>query len=776
MNDDVEKQEMVFTRAQKPEKPQPRPEITLPSRWGNWQQWLNVILLFIALEIAVLSIEQAHWITPQPMLSLVLVLVVILTVALEKLRLWGFLKPIIAVVIGLGITTWQTLNLIDPSDTTSKFSHIINIFQSWWQGAGVSIVGDDKIIYAVFITFVTWVIGYAATWFVLRRHNGWVAVVLGAVMILFNLSNLPDSYYVYFILYFFAALLLIAVTRMTARSSSTHTTSYSVNSLFYLGVSLLVITVVAASVSWITPQARATSLQNWVATSMPWQSDILDSKINIFNAVPSKQATNTASLMKDLAFGEVWNAGDDVKYVIAAERPAYWRMNVYDSYALKGWTNSNTNEVLLDANKAWGENVSYLKQEQIQYIVIDGIRSDVLFTTGGFISSDIPVWINRGAGNDITSVTSTRILDPGERYTVNAYVSTANETDLSAAGSVYPVPILMSYLQLPADLSTEFKTLSDNVTANLTTPYAKVRAIVGYLSQYNYNLEITAPPEGVDNVEYFLFTSKNGFCLHFASAAVLMLRAEGIPARLAVGYLPGDPGKTAGQYLIRDKYFHAWAQVYFPGYGWIDVEATPSTPGTNVFINTPLVSTPNIEESSQWDVWLGQFRPPLQSITNVDMQNIIGGTSSAAESDSISFGAKLGRALLFVFAAALIIAVIIGIIIATRLLSFRWLWRVDRNAVAYGTYTNMCRLAAMVGITPAPQQTPLEFTAVLVAALPQDAEEINFIAQAYMDNRFGGRDGKPDIAEEAEILKARHIVYNTLIQRLGWLRRALGRR
>jgi transglutaminase-like putative cysteine protease len=775
VNTNVKKPEGPFTRAPKPAAPKLQPDIILPSRWGNWQQWLNVVLLFIALEIAVLSIEQAHWITPQPMLSLILVIAVILTAVLEKIRLWGFLKPIIALIIGLGLTTWQTLNLVESSDATSKFSHLFNIFQSWWQGDGVSIAGDDKIIYAVFIAFVTWIIGYAATWFVLRRHNGWVAVVLGGVMILFNLSNLPDSYYIYFILYFFAALLLIAVTRMTTRSSSARTASYSVNSFFYLGVSLLCITVVAASISWIAPQARATGLQNWVATSMPWQSDILESKINIFNAVPSKQVTNTAGLMKDLAFGEVWNAGDDVKFVVMSERPSYWRMNVYDTYTLKGWTNSTTTEVLLEANKPWGGNESYSRQAPMQYVVFSGIRTDVLFTTGGFISSDIPVWINSGAGHDITAVRSPRILDPGERYTVNAYVSTANESDLSAAGSVYPVPVLMAYLQLPANYSAEIKSLSEYITANSTTPYAKVKAIIGYLAQYNYDLEITLPPQGVDNVEYFLLTSKSGFCLHFASAAVLMLRSQGIPSRLAVGYMPGDPGKTAGQYLVRDKYFHAWAQVYFPDYGWIDVEATPSAPGTNVFTNSAYVSTPTIEESSQWDVWLGEYRPPIQSITNINAENIIGG-GAAAETDSMSFGAKLGRALLFVFAAALIIAVIVGIIVATRLLSFRWLWRVDRNTVAYGTYLNMCRLAAMVGITPSPQQTPLEYTAVLVEALPQDAKEINFIAKAYMDNRFGGRDGKPDIAEEAEILKARHVVYNTLIQRLSWLRRALGRR
>ena len=145
-----------------------------------------------------------------------------------RIRIHGVFKHLLAVVIGLVITMWQTLNCIETSDTTSKFSHLLNIFQSWWQGSSFSLAGDDKLIFVVFITFLTWLIGYLSAWFVLRRNNAWVAVVLGALVILFNLSNLPDTYYIYFILYFFAAALLIAVTRMTARSSgAVNTANYS---------------------------------------------------------------------------------------------------------------------------------------------------------------------------------------------------------------------------------------------------------------------------------------------------------------------------------------------------------------------------------------------------------------------------------------------------------------------------------------------------------------------------------------------------------------------
>ncbi len=769
MNDDVKKRKWLFSRPKKEKKPD-TPSITDGLGWGSWQEWINILLVFITLEIAVLSVEQAHWITPQPSLTFVLILSVLLTVALIKIKIYTVFKHIILLVIGLTITMWQTVNCIEPSDTTSKLSHLINVFQSWWQGSSFSLASDDKLIFIVFITFLTWLVGYLSVWFVLRRYNAWVAVVLGALVVLFNLNNLPDSYYIYFVLYFFAALMLIAVTRMMKRVSGvSYTTNISGSSLLYLGVSLLCITAIAASISWLTPQARATALQDYLANSMPWQKDMMESKMNIFNAVPSKQGLSTASVLKDLPFGEIWNQGDEIKYLVVSDHPTYWRMTVYDTYTSQGWINSSTDKTLLDANTPWSDSTTSVNQSTMTYTVVTGTTTDVLFTNGGFIASDIPVRLSFDADKDIVTIASLRVFDPGDRYTVTSRITSAETSALSAAGENYPEPITATYLQLPADFPNEVKTLSESITTNSTTPYTKIQAILNYLSKYPYNLQVDLPLNGEDNVEYFLFTARRGFCLHFASAAVTMLRSVGVPARLAVGYLPGEPGNEPGRYILRDKYYHAWPQVYFPGYGWIDIEATPPGALNYVSTDTPWISSQTIEESAQWDVWQGVTPPSIYNIGNINITTYGGG--GASNTEETSFAAKLGRSLLFIFGGALVIAMLVGFVILMRSLSFRWLWRVDRERIGYTVYLNMCRLAAMVGIIPSPQQTPSEFTAELVKIMPQQAEALNYVTQIYMDNRFGGREGKLDIAEEAEILKARRIVYVKLIERFSKVRR-----
>ncbi len=99
-----------------------------------------------------------------------------------------------------------------------------------------------------------------------------------------------------------------------------------------------------------------------------------------------------------------------------------------------------------------------------------------------------------------------------------------------------------------------------------------VARVLGGLCEYDP--DTPAAPEGADPVEYFLFDSRRGYCMHFASAAVLMLRELGVPARYVSGYtVEAQPGR---QVDVPDHSAHAWVEVYVDGYGWYPVEVTPA--------------------------------------------------------------------------------------------------------------------------------------------------------------------------------------------------------
>ncbi|MCC5894456.1 MAG: transglutaminase domain-containing protein [Alkalibacterium sp.] len=145
-------------------------------------------------------------------------------------------------------------------------------------------------------------------------------------------------------------------------------------------------------------------------------------------------------------------------------------------------------------------------------------------------------------------------------------------------------------LQLPPALPQRVIDLALELTEGLDNEYDKVRAIEHYLKVdggYRYSLlEVENTPEGGDYVDHFLFDSRIGYCNNFSSAMTIMLRAVGIPARWSKGFTPGNQyvdelGDTFFQ--VNNSNAHSWTEVFFPSYGWVPFEPSPSfaNPMTN---------------------------------------------------------------------------------------------------------------------------------------------------------------------------------------------------
>lgn len=94
----------------------------------------------------------------------------------------------------------------------------------------------------------------------------------------------------------------------------------------------------------------------------------------------------------------------------------------------------------------------------------------------------------------------------------------------------------------------------------------------------SYSLELPKLPKGSDPVEYFLGTSRQGYCMHYASASAMILRELGVPARYVSGYVAGNywqDGTTMKfEAVVKDSAAHAWVEIYLEGFGWIPVEVT----------------------------------------------------------------------------------------------------------------------------------------------------------------------------------------------------------
>lgn len=131
-------------------------------------------------------------------------------------------------------------------------------------------------------------------------------------------------------------------------------------------------------------------------------------------------------------------------------------------------------------------------------------------------------------------------------------------------------------LELP-NSTMRVQSLALNITKNITNPYDKVLAILAYIEKTcTYTLQEEPTPPGEDAAEFYLFETKRGACDLAATAAAVMCRAVGIPARIALGYVAEEPLPTGDGYLIRHEHGHMWVEAYFPGYGWIEFNPSPS--------------------------------------------------------------------------------------------------------------------------------------------------------------------------------------------------------
>jgi transglutaminase-like putative cysteine protease len=138
---------------------------------------------------------------------------------------------------------------------------------------------------------------------------------------------------------------------------------------------------------------------------------------------------------------------------------------------------------------------------------------------------------------------------------------------------------LLRYLEVPASTTERTRALASALAAKTDTTFDLVREIEAWIgANVVYDLDAPTPPDGVDAVDDFLFSSRRGFCEQIASALTVMLRTQGVPARLATGYLPGERDRLSGVWKVRASDAHAWVEVWFPESGWQAFDPTASVP------------------------------------------------------------------------------------------------------------------------------------------------------------------------------------------------------
>jgi transglutaminase-like putative cysteine protease len=320
-------------------------------------------------------------------------------------------------------------------------------------------------------------------------------------------------------------------------------------------------------------------------------------------------------------------------------------------------------------------------------------------------------------------------LKQGQSYAVLSSLSAADEDSLRAAGDNYPDWIRDRYLRLPLELPSRVRDLAEAITRDHDNTYDKAAALESYLRDIKYNELIEAPPENQDGVDYFLFDVREGYCDYYAAAMAVMARAVGIPARVAAGYSQGQFNSETGAYRVRENNAHAWVEIYFPRYGWIEFEPTAS----ELAIERP--KPPRVIEPSEARSESEPLRDEEWFLED-DLEH--GGPFIPAQAPR---GWQTVRWL-----GGLILALIpagLATLWALRERKLRGLNLVER------VYHRLCDFARRLGIEYRRHQTPYEYAAALITALPEGQVPVRRIADLYVRERFSGREVSGKEAEEA---------------------------
>jgi transglutaminase-like putative cysteine protease len=258
-----------------------------------------------------------------------------------------------------------------------------------------------------------------------------------------------------------------------------------------------------------------------------------------------------------------------------AVKGPYWRSEIFSTYTGRGWEPAQlavdpVPPAAPEADPATEapEGRYYLRQEY-------DVRAR---HAGRLFSVSEPVRVDTGQTLRQTAADGSLLLEGySENYTIVSAATRVSGSQLAQSPVEYPEAIREAYLQLPDALPERVHSLAARITSGAETPFQKAVLIQNYLrANLTYQLNVPPAPDNRDVVDYFLFESPEGFCSHYATSMAVMLRSLDIPARVATGYATGTWDTSRNAYRVTLNSAHAWVEVYFPGYGWVEFEPTVS--------------------------------------------------------------------------------------------------------------------------------------------------------------------------------------------------------
>ncbi|MDP8956312.1 MAG: DUF3488 and transglutaminase-like domain-containing protein [Actinomycetota bacterium] len=454
------------------------------------------------------------------------------------------------------------------------------------------------------------------------------------------------------------------------------------------------------------------------------------------------------------------------------DKTAYWRSLSLDTFNGRLWTASNPSaENGLDARAGTllgGEliaNTSLIRQ-RFQFDRLNQAWLPAAFE---------PVGLSLDEGNVRFDPASSTLVSedgtgPGFTYDVTSRAAAPHPQVLD---TIEPVTndLTERFTTLPVETPPEIYRIARDLTREYPTMYRKVLAIQAYLRTFKYN-ERVAPGHGLNDILYFLERSREGYCEQFAGTMAVLLRAVGIPSRVAVGFTPGTFDPRTGAYRVTTKNLHSWVEVLFPRFGWLPFEPTPSrsNPVASYTAVSPRFRRHQEAESQPVCVssrtGLAVRSEPGATACDAsriptDAETQIGSANQQVRDPNARAGVRSERTpgvrrpsdgRNFPFAA--IVGLLVLLILAIPLAKTLWRWSVVRRArgprdVVLAAYTVMTASAADVGLGRRDDETIQEYSDRIKAIVLFSDGHVDALTRLVGAAAYGNEDVSRPSADEA---------------------------
>jgi protein-glutamine gamma-glutamyltransferase len=249
--------------------------------------------------------------------------------------------------------------------------------------------------------------------------------------------------------------------------------------------------------------------------------------------------------------------------------------------------------------------------------------------------------------------------------------------------------------------------------------------------QFVYTL--TPPVLGRNSVDEFLFDTRQGFCEHYASSFVFLMRAAGVPARVVTGYLGGDVNPVNFYMEVRQSDAHAWGEVWLPNKGWLRVDPTAAVaPGRiEQGLAGSVAAGDGLPFFARTDIaWLREVRYNWDALANAWNQAVLGFNPERQREVLSRFGLEPDW---------LNMSIALSLSCGVLMLGFAaWLTRRYRSLdPVVRAYHAFCGKLAKRGLERRGDEGPLDFSHRAAGGLPERARDIAAISGQYMDLRYG---------------------------------------